>query len=123
MEFERHEEEAFVDKSTELAGTLGIRKIVERERVEDAVPREIEEARFERAPAREGDSGEIETLPDGSISIPVFEERVVVTKETVVRERVIVQKDVVTQRERVQATVRKERVELETSGDVELEEA
>ena len=33
----------------------------------------------------DADSGEVETLPDGSISIPVFEEQLVITKRLVVR--------------------------------------
>ena len=65
------------------------------------------------APAGEGDSGEIETLPDGSVSIPVLEEELVVTKRVVVRERIVVHKDVAARVERVEAELRRERVELE----------
>jgi uncharacterized protein (TIGR02271 family) len=67
----------------------------------------------ERLPAGEGDSGEIETLPDGSVSIPVLEEELVVTKRVVVRERIVVRKAVTSRIERVQAELRRERVELE----------
>jgi stress response protein YsnF len=59
------------------------------------------------------DSGEIETLPDGSISIPVLEEELVVTKRVIVRERIIVRRNVVTERRRIDAELRRERVEFE----------
>jgi uncharacterized protein (TIGR02271 family) len=71
----------------------------------------------ERVPAAEGDSGEVETLPDGSISVPVLEEELVVTKRVVVRERVIVRKRTTTERRRIEAELRKERVDLMTADD------
>ena len=40
---------------------------------------------LERLPASEGASGEIETLEGGSISIPIPEEELVITKRLVVR--------------------------------------
>ena len=60
-----------------------------------------------------GDSGKVETLPDGSISIPILEERLVVTKQTFVRERVIVSKDVETRTEHIEEELRREQVEVE----------
>ena len=83
------------------------------------VPERREEAetgaarRLERVDAQERDSGQVETLPDGSLSIPVFEERLVVRKEVVVRERVIVRKETVTEQRRIETELRKERVEVE----------
>ena len=52
-------------------------------------------------------------LADGSISIPLFEERLVVVKELVVRERVVVRKRTVTEHERIEAELRTERIEIE----------
>jgi len=72
-----------------------------------------QEEPVERVPAGEGDSGEIETLPDGSVSIPVLEEELVVNKRVVVRERIVVRKEVTSKIERVRADLRRERVELE----------
>ena len=63
--------------------------------------------------AGEGDSGKVETLPDGSLSIPVLEERLVVTKRTYVRERIIVSKEAVTETEHIEDVLRKEQVEVE----------
>jgi uncharacterized protein (TIGR02271 family) len=122
MEIDRHEEELLVGTTIEEAGKLGVRKAVENRRVAEDVPRDVEHANVDRAPAGDGDSGEIEVLPDGSISVPVFEEQLVVSKRTVVRERVIIRKEIVTERERIEADLRREQVELETSGDVEVEE-
>ena len=115
----RHEEELVVDTHPIEYGEVTARKRVESERFDEVFDREIEYAdELDRAPANERDSGEIETLPDGSISIPVFEEQLVVRKQIVVRERVILRKRTVTEHERVRAELRKEHVEIETSGDV-----
>jgi uncharacterized protein (TIGR02271 family) len=62
------------------------------------------------------DSGEVETLPDGSISIPLLEEQVVLTKRVVVRERIIVRKGVEMERKRIDSEIRRERIELEEPG-------
>ena len=82
----------------------------------------LTDADVERAAPREGDSGEVETLPDGSISVPVLEEQLVVEKRMVVRERIIIRKRTVSEEHRVQAELRKERVEVEADPGVELQE-
>ena len=64
-------------------------------------------------PAAPDDSGKIETLPDGSISIPLYEEELVVTRRTVLRERVIVRKEEVTEWQTVEAELRSERATLD----------
>jgi uncharacterized protein (TIGR02271 family) len=66
-----------------------------------------------RVATSDGDSGEVETLPDGSISIPVFEEELVVTKRLVVRERIVVRKETHVRTETVEAELRRERVDVE----------
>jgi stress response protein YsnF len=65
------------------------------------------------------DSGEVETLPDGSISIPILEEELVVYKRVVVRERLIVHKDAEVEHRTIGAELRRERVEVrnEPTGD------
>ena len=115
----RHEEELDIGARLEEAGVVRARKRVETEHVERLVPREYEDADVERAPAAEGDSGEIETLPDGSVSVPLLEEELVVTKRMVVRERVIIRKRTTTEQHRIEAELRKERIEIESEGDVE----
>ena len=96
------------------AGSIGTRKEVETETVDQLVPREREFFdEVERTRPHENDSGEIETLPDGSVSIPILEEELVVTKRTVVRERVLIRKGTMTEEERVSAELRKERIEID----------
>ena len=77
------------------------------------VRRGIEQAGLERIDAGDGDSGRIETLPDGSVSIPLFEEQVVVEKRLVVRERVVVRKQTVVEDQVVEADLRRERLEVD----------
>ena len=119
----RSEEELEIGTHTEEAGSVRARKHVETEHVEELVPRHIEHADVERVAPGDGDSGEIETFPDGSVSIPILEEELVITKRMVVRERVLIRKRTLTEDHRVEAELRKERVELDGSGDVELDEA
>lgn len=66
----------------------------------------------------EADSGLVETLPDGSLSIPVFEEQIVVTKRLVVRERIVVRKHTVYEDHVVSADVKRERLEVEGDDGV-----
>ena len=120
----RHEEELRPGARVEEQGGVRARKAVDAARVAETVPRQVEHADdLEHVPAGEEDSGEIETLPDGSISIPVFEEELVVTKRLVVRERVVVRKRTVVEDQLVEAELRKERVEVESTGGAEVEDA
>ncbi len=113
----RYEEELDVGTQAVEAGTVRARKTVETDDVDEVVGREIEHADVERVAAAEGDSGEVKTLPDGSVSIPVLEEELVITKRLVVRERILIRKRTVTEEQRVRAELRRERVEIE--GPVE----
>ena len=118
----RHEEDLEVGTRPVDAGEVHVRKEVETEHVEEVVPRRREHFDdVEHVAANEGDSGEVETLPDGSVSIPILEEELVITKRTVVRERVIVRKRTETEHRRVDAELRKERVEIDSDVDLEAE--
>ena len=90
----RQEEELAVGTRTTEAGSVRVRKQVETYPIEKRIERSSERltGADERVAAAEGDSGEVETLTDGSVCIPVFEEELVVTKRVVVRERVIIRK-------------------------------
>lgn len=109
----RSEEELQVGVVSRRAGVVRAHKQVDVERVEQLVDRRVEHAEIERVAPLEGDSGEVETLADGSISIPVLEERLVVEKRLVVRERIIIRKQAVVEQELVEADLKKERVVLE----------
>ena len=119
----RSEEQLEVGTAAFEAGAVHAKKRVETERVEEIVPREVEDADVERVGPGESDSGEIETLPDGSVSIPILEEELVVTKRTVVRERIVIRKRTRTEEQRVEAELRKERVEVEATPGAEVERA
>lgn len=112
-EVTRHEEELEARTEAIEVGSVRLRKTTDSEEQSEDVTREREEADCERTEPFEHDSGEIETLPDGSVSVPVFEEELVVTKRLVVRERVLIRKRTITESERVQATLKKERVEVD----------
>lgn len=110
----RHEEELRVGKQAYQAGSVRVRKRIESERVRDVVPRDVEHADVERVGPLQEDSGKVETLADGSVSIPIFEEELVVTKRVVVRERVIIRKRTVTEQAAVEADVRREHIDIES---------
>ena len=119
----RHEEVADVHTLWRDAGAVRARKHVDYERFDELVPRQRQDFDVERVGAGEDDSGEIETLPDGSVSIPLFEEEVVVTTRTVLKERVIIRKHLVDDPRRVVADLRKERIEIERDEGVDVEGA
>ncbi|MBA3246165.1 MAG: YsnF/AvaK domain-containing protein [Actinobacteria bacterium] len=114
----RHEEVATVGTRWRGAGSVKAKKRVDTLKVDELIEKTRERVELERAPVEDGDAGGIETLADGSISIPVYEERLVVTKEVVLTERVVIRKQVETVTERVRDELRRERVEIETDGDV-----
>ena len=111
-----HEERARIEKETRER-VARVSKHVTEEPVHQEIPREIEEAEVERATAGPEDSGEVEVLPNGSLSIPIMEEEVIVTKRTIVRERIIVRKHVRTEQAQVDTTVRRERAVVEDVPD------
>lgn len=117
----RHEERAEVGTERHEAGRIRVRKHVDTVAAREVVSREVEHADPERVPATEGDSGEVETLEDGSLSIPVFEEVLVVTKKVVVRERIIVRKHTVVEEQTVETELRREHVSVEADDGVEVE--
>lgn len=117
----RREEEIELGTTTREMGSVRARKHVDTEHVERVVPREVEYSDgVDRVGANAEDSGRVETLQDGSVSIPIFEEEIVITKRLVVRERVVIRKKTVTEEHRVEAEVRRERVEIEADPEVEL---
>jgi uncharacterized protein (TIGR02271 family) len=107
-----HDEQLSVATDDHEYGVLRVRKRMETAPVSDVVPRRREQAAVDRIAAEEGDSGEIETLPDGSVSIPILEEELVITKRVVVRERIVIRKETVTEQARVTDDLREEHVEI-----------
>jgi uncharacterized protein (TIGR02271 family) len=107
-----HEEELDLRTAVREHGVIRARKRIATDEVDEVVPRAVERADVERIPPNERDSGEIETLADGSISIPVLEEELVVTKRVVVRERIVIRKETDIEQRQVRAELRRERLEI-----------
>lgn len=114
----RHEEEADFTAERVPAGQARLRKRVDQVLAHADIERLVDDPSVERRPAGAGDSGEVETLPDGSMSIPIFEEEIVVTKRMVVRERMIIRKGTRTEHLTVPVTLKKERVVIEADESV-----
>jgi uncharacterized protein (TIGR02271 family) len=114
----RREEELTVATQARDAGRVGVHKVVDHEQAATVVPVGTEHADLERQPPAAGDTGEVEVLPDGSISIPVFQEELVIEKRLVVRERVIVRKHTVTEDRLVEADLRRERIEVDADPEI-----
>jgi stress response protein YsnF len=100
--------------------TARVGKDVGAEHVAEHLSRDVEDIEMEHIDPNEEDSGEIETLPDGSLSIPILEEELVVTKRVVVRERIIIRKRIQKEQVLVEADLRKERVSIVADPEVEL---
>jgi uncharacterized protein (TIGR02271 family) len=115
----RHEEEiSRTDKVWRRAGVVRARKRIETLHVDEVIPRGVEDVALERVPVDADDSGQIETLDDGRISIPVYEEQLVVTKRVVLKERILIRKEMTIEREHVRADLRRERVDIEADDGV-----
>lgn len=117
-ELTRADEELHVTTDRHEAGRLRARKVADTYHVDERIPRDVEHAEVERVDAEPTDSGEVETLPDGSISIPLFEEQIVFEKRLVVRERIILRKYRTTEEHRVEADLRSERLEIDADPSV-----
>jgi len=102
------------------AGEVRVHKEVVTEHKSIDVPVEREEVVIERRPV----SGECATTgeirPGEEVRIPVMEEQVVVDKQAIVKEEVSVGKRTVRDTERVSGDVRKEQVQIEREGDVDI---
>ena len=115
----RHDEEVRdVGRRWRGLGALRARTKVEVTPVREALPRDVENLVVDRVAAGDGDSGKIETLPDGSISIPIYEEELVVTKRFVLKERVIIRKETVTEQQRVDDELRREILEIDVDAAI-----
>jgi len=114
-----HEEQLHAHKTPVKTGEVNVRKEVVTEQQTLQVPVTREEVVIERRPV----SGHASSQAIGSgeqIRIPVSEEQVHVSKDTVVKEEVSVGKRKVTDTEQVSGTVRKEEVKVSTEGDVDV---
>ena len=115
----RHEERLVAGAVEREAGKVRIRKELEQVDYDELIPYAVEHAEVERVPPNADDSGHIETLPDGTVSIPVLEEQLVIQKRLVVTERLLVRKVVETRQQRVTADLTREVVSVDVDETVE----
>ena len=95
-----------------------LRKWVESDAIRDEVTRQVGSVETEHVATDEVDDGEVHELSDGTLSIPVFEEQIVLSRRTVVRERILLKRKVVAESVEVNTEVRREEFELTNSdGD------
>jgi len=115
----RSEEELDVRKRSHEAGEVRVGKHVETEHVSRDVPVRHEEVDIERRPIS-GDRMDTSARIDesGEIRVPLMEEEVDVTKRTVPKEEIVVRKREVEETEHVEADLRREKLDIDKSGDV-----
>ncbi|WP_437640481.1 YsnF/AvaK domain-containing protein [Sorangium sp. So ce854] len=116
------EEEVSVGKSVEEVGRVQIKKEVVTEERQVAVPVAREVVHVERVPASGERPAASDTLfEEGSISVPIREERAEVSTRPVVKEELRIGKDVIQGQEAAKAKVRREKADVRTEGDVTRE--
>jgi uncharacterized protein (TIGR02271 family) len=116
----RHEERAEVRKGWRGIGFVRARRSVEVVPVDEQFTLGLEELASKTVPPDDDDSGKIEVLPDGTVSIPIYVEELVVTRRTVLKERILIRKEIASRSERVQAELRREHVEIDAEGQAEV---
>ena len=112
LRVERGEEELRVDTRKREAGHINVRKKVRTEREQVRVPKRREEIDIERMPGEGREASEAE-IGEEEIVVQVFEEEVVVSKRTVLKEEIRIRKKVVEDEEVVEVDLRKEEVDIE----------
>ena len=118
----RSEEQLRVGTTTETAGRVRLRKWVDTETVTQRVPVAHDEVRIEREPINSSNIDDALAGPEireSEHEIVLTEERAVAETEVVPVERVRMETERVVEEETVAADLRKERIEVETEGDVE----
>lgn len=115
------EEQLDVDTEKVQTGEVNVSKRVTEETKTIEVPVEHEEIVVKRHKVTDGTHSDGD-MTDEEIVIPVSEEQIHVTKEPVVTEEVTIGKEKVQETKKVSETVRKEKLDLDTDGDVHVED-
>ena len=114
------EEELAVGKRRVASGEVEVGKRVETQHVRETVPVMREEVTIERRPAT--GMGTAPTIEEGEIHVPLAHEEVIVEKRVVPKEELVIKKHQVQGEQVVEDEVRRERVEVNRTGDVNLRE-
>ena len=118
---QRHEEELQATKSTRDSGEVRVSKDVVEEEQTLEVPVTREQVTVRSVDASDSTSETSEAFQGGTISVPVREEGVEVDKQTRVAEEVEIDKRTVESTEGVTDTVRREQVNIEELGNVDVD--
>jgi stress response protein YsnF len=116
----RHEERAAARKGWRGVGFVRARRSVEVVPVDETFGLDLEALESKSVAPNDDDSGRIEVLADGSVSIPIYVEELVVTRRSVLKERIIIRKEIATRSERIQTELRREHVDIEAEGEAEI---
>lgn len=114
------EEELAARKQIVEAGRVSLGTDVVEQQQTLEVPMTREEVTIQRHPVDRRPSSEPISSTSDTLNVPVREEQVSVDKQAVVYEEVNVGKRAVQETQRVSDTVRKEVVDVDASGDVDL---
>ena len=115
----RSEEELAVGTRPVKSGEVEVKKRVETKHVKEQVPTAREEITVERRPPS-GMAGSAR-IEEDEITIPVMEEQAVVQKRAVPKEEVVIHKETKRDQKTVEADLRKERVDVNPKGDVDVQ--
>jgi uncharacterized protein (TIGR02271 family) len=111
----RSEEELAIGKRPVAAGEVQLRKTVETEHRTENVPVMREEVTVERRPVDKPLNAAGIEIEEDEIRIPITEEEVIVDKKPVVKEEILLKKHAVEDTKKVEADLRKERVDVDDS--------
>ena len=111
-EITRSEEQMRIGTERHEVGRVRVRKWIETEMVEQTIPVSHEEIRIDREPITGGGPDPKVTISEADQEIILYEERPVITKETVPVERVRLRTEQVQDEQTVRGELRKERIEV-----------
>ncbi|XYI03817.1 YsnF/AvaK domain-containing protein [Sorangium sp. So ce1128] len=118
------EEEIVVGKTVQEVGRVQVTKEVVTEEKQVTVPVSREVVHVERVPVSEERPAASGTMfEEGSLSIPIREERVEVSTQPVVKEELRIGKEVVQGEETARATVRRETADVRTGDEPPRQQA
>lgn len=120
MRVTRSEEELDVTAREREAGEIDIEKDVETEHVRRPVTRRHDEVDIERRPVAGRASAE-DQFEEEEVRIPLSEEELDVSKHPEVKEELIVRKRSVEEPDEVEGDIRKERIDIHETDDIERE--
>ena len=114
------EERLDVDTNEVQTGEVNVKKNVTEETKTIEVPVQHEEVTIEKHPVT-GDEPADGTIGDEEVTIPITEEQIEVTKRPVVTDEVVINKETKEETKEVSETVRKEDLDVDTQGDVTVD--